>query len=142
MRRIQFDSVLQACDVVQLPGLVVEEITRAGPSRQQERKWGLLRTGSRSGARYCNVALYAPAWDMPGSAEAPSRGPPTRSHLPSSAVLGQWDRTGLGQLCNEKFDLGFFHSCFICPTLAPSPTAGSLLFLQEGSSLPCCQLEL
>ena len=137
MCRIQFDRVLKAHDVLEEPGLVIDLVARAWPSRQRKGKWGQVRT-DRSWASYCNVSLHSPARDMLGSAEALSWDPlaGTGSHLPSSSALGQWDGPELGQPRNEKFDLGFFRSCFICPTYPnPSPTAGSLLFLQEESRL-------
>lgn len=84
------------------------------------------------------MSLHSPARDVLGSAEALSWGPLAGmgSHLLSSPVLGQWESPELGQPRDEKFDLGFFHSCFICPTYpTPSVKAGSLLFLQESRLL-------
>lgn len=135
MRRIQFDCVLKAHNVLEEPDLVIDYVTRVGLSHQQ--KGEQVRT-DRSQGSYCNVSLRSPARDVLGSAEALSWGPlaGVGSHLLSSPVLGQWESPELGQPRDEKFDLGFFHSCFICPTYpTPSVKAGSLLFLQEESRL-------
>lgn len=71
---------------------------------------------SRSRGSYCNVSLHSPVWDM-GSAEALSWGPlaGSRSHLPCSSALGQWDGPELGQPHNEKFDWVFFLQLLLMP---------------------------
>ena len=84
------------------------------------------------------MSLHSPARDVLGSAEALSWGPLAGmgSHLLSSPVLGQWESPELGQPRDEKFDLGYNHSFYICPTYTtPSEKAGRLLFIQEESRL-------
>lgn len=77
---------------------------------------------SRSRGSYCNVSLHSPAWDM-GSAEALSWGPlaGSRSHLPCSSALGQWDGPELGQPHNEKFDWVFFFAAASYALPIPTP---------------------
>lgn len=123
MRRIQFDCVLKAHNVLEEPDLVIDYVTQVGLSHQQ--KGEQVRT-ERSQGSYCNVSLRSPARDVLGSAEALSWGTlaGVGSHLLSSPVLGQWESPELGQPCDEKFDLGFFPQLLHMPYL-PHPLSKS-----------------
>lgn len=108
-------SVLKAHDVVEEPGLVIEQVRPAWPSRQWRGSGGCWepRTGAR--ALRCIVSLCSRARHVPDSPEAPPWGPPmwTGGHLPPGPAWGPWDRTGLGWPCDEKLALGFLRSCSI-----------------------------
>lgn len=84
---------------------------------------GLVTTASRSRALHCDAALHSAAWDELRSAEFPLRARPQGlSHLAglcwASRVTTSWIWF-------------FFHSCFICPTLAPHQQLVAYCFFQK-----------
>lgn len=127
MRRILFASALKACEVLKEPGLGYSRYLRPGHPVSRG------KAGAGEG-REEKLRLRVPMLDLAGgSFMGPLAG--IRGACLSALCWDSERAPGLASHVVSWIWVLFFCNCSTCPPLTPSPTAGSLLFLQDESRL-------